>query len=50
MKHSNIFSDYMISSSVNRSIRSNYSPTSGKVHRQSTSYGPRLTLLTKSRY
>ncbi len=49
MQQSHMFSDYMISESVNRSIRSiNHSPTSGIVHKQRASYGPRLTLLNKS--
>ncbi len=42
-----MFSDYMVSDSVNRSIRSvNHSPTTGVLHKQRNSYGPRLTLLS----
>lgn len=49
MKNSNLFSDYMVAESVNRSIRSiNHSPTSGILHRQKSSFGPRLTLLSRS--
>lgn len=49
MKNSNMFSDYMVASSVNRSIRSiNNSPTTGIVHKQRSSYGPRLTLVNRS--
>ena len=53
MNNSNTFSDYLISSSINNTIRSNYhsnfSPTSGKVHRYSPiSYGPKLTLINQS--
>ncbi len=47
MQQSHMFSDYMVSDSVNRSIRSvNHSPTTGVLHKQRNSYGPRLTLLS----
>jgi len=47
MINSKNFSDYMMGESVNRSF--NQSPTSGVIHRQRDSYGPRLTLLNRSK-
>jgi hypothetical protein len=42
-------SEYWVGSSVNRSNRSiNQSPTTGVVHKQRSSFGPKITLVNKS--
>ena len=49
MNTSDAFSDYMVTYSVNRSI--NLSPSVGKLHkpRESTSMGPTICLINRSR-
>ena len=49
MNSSDAFSDYMVSYSVNKSI--NLSPTHGRLHRnrESTSMGPTICLINRSR-
>ena len=49
MNNSDAFSDYMVSYSVNRSI--NISPTHGRLHknRESSSLGPTICLINRSR-